>query len=947
MQRQGSDDEELQEEEAPADGSVLPESLATSSAALSGVIQGVFLRAPIEAMADEVEVFVDQDSGKRYTVVAYHGDKQVTVREEDGKAEIRLESQPNDTWTSVAMDTERMDTEMMEEVDSEEDDNGPFNSGLDFAAARKSQRGGPSMTTNLTAQVTVVPIANGDVKEIGGLKDVVYTAGQIWVEDLRLGDNDRPETRYGRRQERHTVAWTLQRAAQMALSHRPLSDVLQHYIRSMRNLDPEEQSPNCKLLINSVLISAESLIGASLPVDVWQQMISRVVVLYLQAYQQAGSSTFKQGKAVGHNEGGHMATLRGAEEALATGGTVADGEKVVNAATGLLDGGFYTALGPEGYAKAIFHWLESLRLAFPFLMTAHEDAIRSEVYRRPLPKGVQKNFPGLANSTVGALVAFLSNSPDVSALQERRPLVQGGSGEMVLSVPPSLASDFTANARVLPAAQGKETKVATQIQGQDTFQVSQPDYAASEVTLAQIQVSDRDRPDTRFDSQMSHTVAWTLLRAELASFAGHPTDEVLAVLAARFARFAADLDNQEAVELTQASTLQCMYLMGARLPIHRWQAAVSDLFRRFAIIYQKTGAATFADDTTHGQALGHGEAAAMARLVANENAFLDDGKLADGGAEVIKAALTLFDGHVNKTLSAPALVAAILHWYESLERVFPNVMKVIAGGLRDHLASQGIGAELQAIYGVKNLLELVEKLKPQVEAGIKPADSAARDGSDVAHVIADPLVSPDGGILPAAQARFILAYRNDVRMSNAYLTEGEGHLVASSMGFSVDIQRGAVPLSWEETNNPGGGDCLIHALVAGREAAAGRPPRNATPEEIAAARNAIADGMADDEILALCAAAVFGVFLGAPEAGLGPNMRTLLAAPSIVQARIAFKPAHDSGSGKDKEGSPPSSGSGGGGVQAQGGVTIGAGPLLPDIRIRHNGGAHYTMIRRQ
>ncbi len=52
-------------------------------------------------------------------------------------------------------------------------------------------------------------------------------------------------------------------------------------------------------------------------------------------------------------------------------------------------------------------------------------------------------------------------------------------------------------------------------------------YAASELTVDNVAVSNMDRGDTKFGvSQMSHTVAWTLLRRGLAGFAGRPFTEL-------------------------------------------------------------------------------------------------------------------------------------------------------------------------------------------------------------------------------------------------------------------------------------------------------------------------------------------------------------------------------------------------------------------------------------
>ena len=57
----------------------------------------------------------------------------------------------------------------------------------------------------------------------------------------------------------------------------------------------------------------------------------------------------------------------------------------------------------------------------------------------------------------------------------------------------------------------------------------------SEVEVRKVVLSDQDRPDTKFGAkQNSHTVAWTLVRAQLASLSGKPLATLLDFLSARF-----------------------------------------------------------------------------------------------------------------------------------------------------------------------------------------------------------------------------------------------------------------------------------------------------------------------------------------------------------------------------------------------------------------------------
>src|SRR5262249_21642468 len=128
--------------------------------------------------------------------------------------------------------------------------------------------------------------------------------------------------------------------------------------------------------------------------------------------------------------------------------------------------------------------------------------------------------------------------------------------------------------------------------------------------------------------------------------------------------------------------------------------------------------------------------------------------------------------------------------------------------------------------------------------------------------------------------------------SDAYLTEAEGHLIATTLGITVPIHRGAVPPGFRRVENPGAGHCLIHALAQAAAARRGQEvPRAAGDADIPTARGAVADDLPRADVLALCAAAVFARFEGRPEPGLGQNMRALLNSPAVMLAAARFVPA--------------------------------------------------------
>ncbi|MFN8396969.1 MAG: DUF4157 domain-containing protein [Bacteroidia bacterium] len=752
----------------------------------SAVLQGAFIRS-----AFDTELLVDEDPNanpSRYRVIAYLDDDVLEILAEDKSKQVRVKLNPaTKLWEEVPNDdrdgedfkmgnTSSLPMDLGQSLNmSGSSSNGTSNvvasstsnstaahgtassssqedlldtkadtkQNMALAPVLESGHEGPKMSTNLVAQISLVPIAAGKVGKTGLLPDRGYSVDQLWVERVQLGNNDRPETRYGSRQERHTVAWTLQRAAQTAQSDRSLREVLTHYAQSMRELfHSPDQTQGCKDLAKEALLAMKGMDTAILPMDIWQFLVSRAAVLYMQAYQQAASSTFKQGKAKGRNEAGHMAVLREAEEALIMKQTI-DGDDVVSAAQGLLDVGFYTALGEEGYFHAFRHWVAALESAFPDLMAKHGKLIIASVAGRAISPAVKKRLGLTKDATIGQMITHFANkqkAPDLtkpfasatvapSASATRRRLVLGGTDAQRIAMPPELESHFMATIRVQPAGQGKSVTIATQISDQSApTAVEQLTYPASDVEIKFLQVSDMDRPETRFDTQMSHTVAWTLLRAELASFAMGKADNLLTWLADRFLRMGADLGSNQAdaLLLNQRCLAQALRLLGGGLPIHQWQALLSELVRMYAIIYQRTLSATFADEKTHGRALGHGEASAMKKLTNNEFAILNAKQMPADLDDIVDSLMTLFDGEINKTLSGRALATAAIHWRHALGRVFPNVMVAAKANLDKELAARKLSAEDTKAEGVNNLAALMDKYAKVIAASTAVVDQSAR-----------------------------------------------------------------------------------------------------------------------------------------------------------------------------------------------------------------------------
>ncbi|MFC4479517.1 hypothetical protein [Flavobacterium chungangensis] len=141
----------------------------------------------------------------------------------------------------------------------------------------------------------------------------------------------------------------------------------------------------------------------------------------------------------------------------------------------------------------------------------------------------------------------------------------------------------------------------------------------------------------------------------------------------------------------------------------------------------------------------------------------------------------------------------------------------------------------------------------------------------------------DVAINPAAIPLFKKAYLEDVASSSAYLTEGEGHTLASRLGITLIILEGNInPDEYHIIQNSGRGDCLIHTLDTARSISIGQLRKNIEHHDSARTkelRTLIAQNIDDISLETLISAAVFG-----NEPGLGPKMTSL-----VEMARITKK----------------------------------------------------------
>ncbi len=287
---------------------------------------------------------------------------------------------------------------------------------------------------------------------------------------------------------------------------------------------------------------------------------------------------------------------------------------------------------------------------------------------------------------------------------------------MIIDEDKSMNTDFTANIELVPAATGVDSYTDVQFQGQlAIIHICQKIYPAQVIDIHSVHISDSDRPDTRFKTQQSHTVAWTLIRAEMAAFAGHPVVELLSELGKRCLIFILGNQCDEITNSLAMRTLsQIIEISKLRFPIHLWQSVISDIVRRYIIIYQKSNSATYVDEEAY-QALGHGEAAHMELLRRNEYNLSNNLVLADPPSEVIKAATALLDVKICSSVDERQFTSAVLHWHQLLIRVFPTILERGGFIIYEELMKRGLPPDIQAKYGVTNQYALVQKLEQETK----------------------------------------------------------------------------------------------------------------------------------------------------------------------------------------------------------------------------------------
>ncbi|WAC75098.1 hypothetical protein OU995_10530 [Roseateles sp. SL47] len=535
----------------------------------------------------------------------------------------------------------------------------------------------------LVSHFYLVPIKQGSFAE----QSYRYRPDAVGIRDAQMGNEDRTQvgthlepTKRGSAtpQGRHIVPWMLVRRSIEALRGHTVASALSHLKSEINTLLPllskVKEVPFLLKRMGSPS-AVDAFTTAELPMDVWQGVLSELVSVYIQLYHLSEGALFK-GKSENRDEGGAAEEFTFAEEQMETEGKTSvpldslrsNAEKLIDAPLGTLP--------PKTLAYAVRHWVSMLTITWPRLMKAHGQYIiggllgQSCASSEFLPKGGT-----MAELLTAAGYPLSDGTKFASPLK-----IKGEQPDTAIDLG-ALRSEFVSNVTVYSTSQGQPTDYVSS-PGESSVTLKELSFAVTQVGVSRVDVSDRDRPPTQFlnEGQKSHTVAWTLFRASLMSYAGRPLSELLDDLEVRLTQLKKEVKLSDAIRVADHAMDQLTGRNALRLTIFDWHAYASQLVKHYVHVHQAAPSTSYADPRALGRALPNAEGSHMHVLRINEHQLMETGKLVSGRERVIEAALALFDICIpKKPLAEKDLEKTFMYaydiWKELLSLAFPTVMK--------------------------------------------------------------------------------------------------------------------------------------------------------------------------------------------------------------------------------------------------------------------------------
>lgn len=697
-------------------GSYETTAAVSAAGARTPVFQGAFVEQPVSE--DGTYRWLDTETRTVFEAVAWHSDRLVSVRK---VGVIRHNHIPDELvvlrrsgehewvpYNSMDLDGDHnpggstpdnaMDLDLDHEPEEQVVPDAPLQRPGDAKTLSSSEEADEQLreqgfrlarlTTGFTAQVDVIPTVQGHQQN--PRESLRYGSNDVRAASLTVGNRDRPNTflepakgKSNIPQGRHTVAWSFLRQSFAAMVGWTMGDIFGHLAVGIEEASRLLASPEGEFLLKQTHVEtpdgAMDIVrkfadpGTRLPIEVWQSNVSSAIRYYAQLYHLSSGATFA-GRSTSRDESGGLRSLQAYDEQLKNGQKPsAETGEMVTAAEKLLD--VSQTMKPNAYAFAVAHWIDLLGQVYPHVMHHHGEAITARVLSTPLGKTYAAVLGRDGDGTVAHLLdkfgyalplPFGAPAPHqpivVKDALEPFPGLRSGSSEFVASV--AIAE--------IPST-GEDAELAPFTVNDTTVQVR--GLLPMEVGIQHLTVSDNDRPDTRFGTaQNSHTVAWTLLRAEMASMGGQTLDVLLAYLLRHFTELSSEQGQHN--KLTEHALTQLKPLVDQKRPIFLWQSDMSMAVKWYAHAHQLAPSTTFYDVDAHG-AFGHGEAAHMKVLRDNELSIYNRHELSTDEPRIYEAAARLMD--ITPSLDSKTRRRTFLRWKEAMRAAFPTIMATSLG----------------------------------------------------------------------------------------------------------------------------------------------------------------------------------------------------------------------------------------------------------------------------
>ena len=231
-------------------------------------------------------------------------------------------------------------------------------------------------------------------------------------------------------------------------------------------------------------------------------------------------------------------------------------------------------------------------------------------------------------------------------------------------------------------------------------------YSAEGLAVTRVDMAENDRPDTQFDTQKSHAVAWTLEIGKWREAFTGTLPRVFANLRRMAGQDEANDTNDESVQLRTFAIHELN--VTTPLPLSEWNARLNRAIGFYVEAYQKSSF------TTHNtKAKGRGEGHAKEKLRLWNAAAIEDGTPGITQKQIVEAARKLLDA--NYKVEPDVLCKAYDEWIRAISDNYEALGDDFARAILAEVAAKPLSPGWKKTFNMNTLGELLQawKMSPQ------------------------------------------------------------------------------------------------------------------------------------------------------------------------------------------------------------------------------------------